>query len=282
MFIGDSFIDGLGVHYEDRATEILEKLDSTVITYNLGIGGYSTDQELLVLQKFGPTVDPDLVLWFFCLNDMPYNESEYAYGLSKPHYQLLGDSTIRLTNVPVPRRPLPVSTFFWLRDHSALGNVSYNMMSRSEAFMHWAFPNPIATRIGVPGIERPCSNFDSLLIYADSMQLGQTTYFLFKEVRDECQRQQWPLLLFLIPSNHCWTASHDETPPIMRKILKWCNELDLPVVDLFPVFRQQYLADEQKLYIYDNMHWNERGNELVAAKVLELVQQMADRTSRDE
>ncbi len=91
MFLDDSFIMGTGVPKKARASELLEQQDSTVISYNFGIFGYSTDQELLVLKKFGPIIQPDDVFLFFCANDLIYNDSNVGHRVPKLHYRVLED-----------------------------------------------------------------------------------------------------------------------------------------------------------------------------------------------
>ncbi len=60
LVLGDSMIFGFGVEYEEMFTTILERRLPNVEVINLGVSGYSTDQELLLYQsvrrKYGAAV----------------------------------------------------------------------------------------------------------------------------------------------------------------------------------------------------------------------------------
>ncbi|MBU0667328.1 MAG: SGNH/GDSL hydrolase family protein [Nanoarchaeota archaeon] len=80
--IGDSFMvtiinDSLEKTYPRLLEKMLNenKLDYEVI--NLGVSGYGTDQELILLQKEGLKYNPDVViLGFYLENDIPDNSKE--------------------------------------------------------------------------------------------------------------------------------------------------------------------------------------------------------------
>lgn len=68
--IGDSFTFGSGVRNEDTFLSVLQrKLDESCEVLNLGIIGYSTIHEVALLERIGVTLDPDLVVICFFLND---------------------------------------------------------------------------------------------------------------------------------------------------------------------------------------------------------------------
>jgi hypothetical protein len=74
--LGDSEAFGLGVADEDTYSSRLEhqlNRDADGMTYrviNMGVPSYNTEQELIQLQSFDLSLDPDLVLLMFSLNDL--------------------------------------------------------------------------------------------------------------------------------------------------------------------------------------------------------------------
>ncbi len=63
MVLGDSFTFGWGVENPQIFTQILEdRLLSNVEVWNLGVSGYSVDQELVRLERAGLAYQPDIVL----------------------------------------------------------------------------------------------------------------------------------------------------------------------------------------------------------------------------
>ncbi len=103
---GDSFVFGVGVDEEHLfTTRLAERLrDLTgedVDVVNMGVTGYSTDQEYLLLKRLGRRLEPDLVLLVVCDNDFEGNQLDFAYRrYYKPWFEL--DEAGRLLPEPHP------------------------------------------------------------------------------------------------------------------------------------------------------------------------------------
>jgi lysophospholipase L1-like esterase len=77
LVLGDSFTQGVGVGFDESYPERLERLLNLVAggsgpdfqVLNLGLPQRSTPQELRLLRKMAPELEPDLVLVGYCLND---------------------------------------------------------------------------------------------------------------------------------------------------------------------------------------------------------------------
>jgi lysophospholipase L1-like esterase len=73
--LGDSFTLGFGVEYEQTwgyllAQRLSARLDRPVEFINTGVGGYNTVNEVALLVDRGLDFDPDLVILFWCGNDV--------------------------------------------------------------------------------------------------------------------------------------------------------------------------------------------------------------------
>lgn len=128
LVLGDSFAFGGGV---DEAHMVSTRLHDFVNAdaeltgghhvdvLNLGVSGYSTDQEILTFESHGALLDPDVVILLMCDNDFEGNMEAFAYGrYYKPRFRLEGGA-LRLEDSPAPRaeRSRPLRT--WLFDNSA-------------------------------------------------------------------------------------------------------------------------------------------------------------------
>lgn len=77
LFLGDSFTFGEGVRFEDTLpsltqTILADRLSDKrlrVETYNLGVGGYNTADEVFLLKKLGLELQPDYIVLVYNLND---------------------------------------------------------------------------------------------------------------------------------------------------------------------------------------------------------------------
>ncbi len=85
LFLGDSQAISLDMPIDGRFDRIIErklnelnsekntKNKQKFVTYNLGVQGYSTDQEFFTLNKIGIKLNPDLVILLFQTNDFEDN-----------------------------------------------------------------------------------------------------------------------------------------------------------------------------------------------------------------
>ena len=268
MFLGDSFIMGTGLLREHRVSEIIEQLDTNLVSFNFGVYAYSTDQELLVLKKYAPLIKPDEVLLFFCANDLIYNDSDFGHRIPKSHFFVDESGELKLGNVPVPRVGEPNPLLQWFRSKLALGQITHRVLALLT-YKQVEKRRPSERELGVgSGIDEQ-SDLDSLLLFSESSNISDLTYYLLREVRDECDRLEAELTLFTTPSNMAWTVTRNETPDEIRRVLNWCHELGIATVDLFPVFYDHYAEHGERLYLIDRMHWNARGNFVAAEAVLE-------------
>lgn len=105
IFLGDSFTYGYDSKIEDRFSELVaSKLDAYNV-FNIGISGYSTDQEYLLLQKYAHLFSPTVVYLLYHHNDWYGNSVNEIYnGYNKPYFTLDNkNDTLKLHGVPVPK-----------------------------------------------------------------------------------------------------------------------------------------------------------------------------------
>lgn len=105
LILGDSFAYGYDSEVHDRFSEILDNNLNNHQIFNLGVSGYSTDQEFLLLKEYFHLINPDLVYLLYHHNDWYGNSVNHIYnGYYKPYF--IHDSvkkSIRLKGVPVPK-----------------------------------------------------------------------------------------------------------------------------------------------------------------------------------
>ena len=104
--LGDSFTFGLGVANDETFVARLNaESDGRLHYLNLGVPGYSTDQELLLLKKTGRAIKPDIVLLVVYLaNDLFDNNRPFPLQAdhAKPYFRLDTHRQLVLENTPVP------------------------------------------------------------------------------------------------------------------------------------------------------------------------------------
>jgi len=124
VFLGDSFVWGYDAERTERFSERLrEKLPGWSI-YNLGVSGYGTDQEYLLLRREYDFYQPNVVFLVFCTdNDESDNSSNVVYdGYFKPFFTV-GRGGLELNGVPVPKS----KNFFFAR-HPVLAELYWTRL----------------------------------------------------------------------------------------------------------------------------------------------------------
>ena len=77
FFMGDSFVEGKQVADDEVITAVLARLSedggAAMEVINAGVAGYGTDEELILWEKVGRSLDPDIVILGFYPNDVRNN-----------------------------------------------------------------------------------------------------------------------------------------------------------------------------------------------------------------
>lgn len=103
VFLGDSLVWGFDAQASERFTEILQADHPEWSVFNMGVSGYGTDQEYLLLQKYFAELRPRLVFLMVCGdNDNEDNAWNIRGGYYKPFYTLDG-GRLKVNNLPVPK-----------------------------------------------------------------------------------------------------------------------------------------------------------------------------------
>jgi lysophospholipase L1-like esterase len=107
LVVGDSYVWGYGVEQKEIFTSRMEEINPKLEVVNIGVSGYSTDQELLLFRDKGIKYQPDIVILVVSNNDFKDNLLERVYiTYNKPVFKVGDNNKLILTNVPVPQRSL--------------------------------------------------------------------------------------------------------------------------------------------------------------------------------
>ncbi len=99
--MGDSYVFGYGVEQDEMFTSRMGAMCPSLDVVNLGVSGYGTDQELLLLKNEGLSYEPDIVVLVMVDNDYENNLRPRVYVYyQKPLYVMRNDELV-LTNHPV-------------------------------------------------------------------------------------------------------------------------------------------------------------------------------------
>lgn len=122
---GDSFTWGWGVEQDEIYTTVLERCyrdaGSAVEVLNAGVGGYSTDQLLLFLNREGLSYSPDYVVYQAAWNDVRDNPRTVVEAIyNKPVFDLEDGGKLVLRGCPVPPLGTVGTLKYFISRHSRL------------------------------------------------------------------------------------------------------------------------------------------------------------------
>jgi hypothetical protein len=142
VFLGDSFVWGYDVEKQERFTEKLAAKFANLSIYNLGVSGYGTDQEFLLLTQHYDFYKPNIVFLVFSDTDQYENSHNNANGkYFKPYFIANGDS-LTLKGVPVPK-----SWRHFIKQHDVL---SYSFWFRALTRLYFKYMEPPSLELNDP------------------------------------------------------------------------------------------------------------------------------------
>lgn len=102
IVLGDSMAQGFYLTDEQTVPWQLSKLTNSNVL-NTGVGGYSSDQELIMLQEVIKQKPQWVVLLFFA-NDLPWNLERESWGLHKPRFAIDEQGHVNFAKLELPAK----------------------------------------------------------------------------------------------------------------------------------------------------------------------------------
>ena len=190
--LGDSTAFGWGVDQDKMwSAQLQGLLGQGVEVLNFAVPGYSTDQELWLLEHEVVRYDVDLVLLGVVLNDVLGNDNPLIHDMRKAHWVKDEQGQWMLTDHPVPGAR---ATLWTKLRHARRSLARYVALAKLP---DRRMPRHVRTPLDEPGTsERLRRVFDGM---ADS---NTATGMLLERFGAACQRQDAPLVAFVIPHQH--------------------------------------------------------------------------------
>ncbi len=263
LVLGDSFAVGLEVALNETFVKRLEQQlrtefpDKNIEVLSTATNGWSTEQELLFLQKEGMDYNPDLVvLAYYVGNDQIDNAARslftYENGkLAINHKRPLSQTRLR-------------SAYYFI--------TSYSQFFNALMYTYWK----IRSLSGKPSGTNYDEAFSKYLLEEqpeDARLAWEKTLALLEKLYQTLNERKIPLALLIIPDRLQELPAYreklmlDESKITLDKpqniLHDFAEPRGIPVIDLLPAFQN---AEEQYHYEKD-FHWNPAGHALAADAV---------------
>ena len=300
LILGDSFVAGFTVGYKATFGQVLQSLleqsgNHTCRVLSLGVDGYSTDQEFLLLEKMAPRLAPTLTILAFFFNDVHCNLTTSCSGYNKPVFRITSSDELVLTNVPVPEKrdkqiepevvsikepePYNLSLRQWLQTHSHLyrllrreAKIALGQQERiplrsamfitplPERFHVFRYPYDETTKKAWRITEK------LIMQIQQTAQNNDSEFMLFHvPMRETIYQQEWDAGL----QAHNLESSNWNKSQVEIELRRICARNSLECILPAERFRLPTGAEpgEQRFYLTNDPHWNEAGHEL-AGRIL--------------
>ncbi|MFH1770955.1 MAG: GDSL-type esterase/lipase family protein [archaeon] len=255
LFFGDSHVWGYGLNNSDRFSEILEKkLGEDYEVINMGVTGYSTDQEFLLLRDEGLKYNPNVVVLVFYANDLGGGLHNLRSGYYKSTIAKDGEGYV-VENMPVPEPEDFVEARENYQDQGIFAVVKF--FTNKSRFLYFI------SKYSYDG-------FKNFLIRTGSSQEApqydvesdewQNTLFIIGLIDDLCEENDVKFILTYLPSKQRIKTNSTNN---MGEILgNFSLEQGITYLDLTEELLKQ--NKEADIFRKFDAHMNEKGNEILA------------------
>lgn len=264
VFIGDSFTEAVEVNENDTfVRRVAAATELSVV--NLGRGGYGPQQQLIVLQRYGMSYKPRIVVWqLFEGNDL-MDAHNYATWKNNPH---LSNSSL-------------IERYF---NHSFVTKflTKTRVSDRSVPWITLHYSDATAARIPLHYFYEPTQPAEIPVGFAEATRTIRQGYFL-------CQLQGIQLIVVFVPTmirvmepyitfesnedqiRYLPKAAHNEKRDFSGLMAELCAQIGCTFVDSFAALREAAATDNRDLYIPRDEHLDVRGHQVIARLVVDWI-----------
>jgi lysophospholipase L1-like esterase len=277
LALGDSFTMGVGVEANEAMAKVVESMGGhrgfkrPIQVINGGVPGYNTEQELALLEQYGLSLKPDLVmLGFYVGNDIQDN-------YHNPRLRVI-DGYLQDGEPPAGLLPYRLRVFLETRSH--LYRFSWPIVRRlTDAAYSARETQAAANQLAI--FSRTDSDAARDMWSANRKQLADAARLakihgldlLVVVIPDAIQldKTRWNRLIQRAGASE---ADFDPLRPSTR-IVSFCKELSIPAIDLLPPLSTA--MESAPMYLPLDGHWTKLGNQRAAEVVFDYLANRAMR-----
>ncbi len=245
IVLGDSVTVCVGVNQAECWVELLEQKTGRDFA-NLGVSGYGPDLQFRMLQHYGFSLRPRLVVWVFFANDMIQGWRFSRFGQGAIAEGEFWKNPIRKWLAKNSAIYLTLS-YFWYERNFFRYLYSQNSSIAGDSTLAWWLAYSDLT---VPEVAEGFERTKGLILEADRQTDAELDF-----------------IVVIIPFREQILYTGSEFQPVFdapgEQLLKFCRQNNIPVIDVTARVRER-VGNEADEIFFEDSHLTERGNELVA------------------
>lgn len=254
VLIGDSFVEGSLVSFDETVGQGLARRLGLRVA-NLGQSAYGLEQELVVLRRYGLSLAPRTVLWFFFGGNDLRDVDHYAWQLAN------------FSEISRPRTPSLHERFFLRNALLALSRVALSGLEgprAREQSARYVRADGVAETVYFGDTERPWKPHEWDVMtrtLAEAQQLTAGAGARFVVLYIPRKFRVYRAHLELAPGSAAATWDVNDLPELLGE---WCRGAGIEYVDTTPLLETE-VSRGVHTYFVDDVHWNAHGHDIVAA-----------------
>ncbi len=272
LFLGDSITMGDYILEQETFTRLVEtiatKNGEDWETINAGVGGISLHDELSVLIETGLSLEPDVVILNFYLND--WAESPAIY---------------------ITRLPSPLDKSWFIHHTARMGYFALYQIPRADIYIKlfrkanktgWksTFQNTHHVADGDHRTDEASFNKIILSSFSDwgaawSPEAWRYMQPTFAKLKSLSLEHDFNLYVVVYPVHYQVEAEYIYDYP-QQQLKHDMEQFDIPVLDMLPILRETY-HDSMVIedLFYDHCHHTPYGNEIIAQAIVNFLYEQA-------
>lgn len=260
--VGDSFSFGLGVNDDETFAALLNASSEEKNVYrNYSVPGYSTDQQLLLLNRLKDRIDTDVLLVVYLGNDIFDNMRGYPLQAehAKPYFKLT-DNTLSLENTPVPLAPKSAAA-----RKNTISNIVLGQPHHAKNFSDWFARLEINRRLGLFQQKAALTDEEMDHQFSESLKLFNALVYEIHKLTNKSARKLNVVLLpgrSYVEQPESVSAQYQE---YFRQMIQSSLDVSsIKVMDLAAHLRALHDKGIHKLYYPNEGHLTPLGHQYVA------------------
>ena len=252
VVLGDSFTWGWGVNNGRVFTDVMQNQLPEFNVANLGVNGYGTVQEFLLLKNcLKNGLRPRHVVVMVFNNDF-YDNIDASGG--RPWLAVQG-TNITLQNYPVRKRVISPFKRFTRQSYLASA-IAY-------------FADFWKERRRIEQLERSVFQEGAMTAAPE-----RAMDYVLGQFRQLCQQEGMGLLVGYVPA--AGDIKLDAPSPARSVLTELCQKHGVPLLDLTPGFRKAGTDALARYYFPHDEHWNEQGHALAGTLLADFIKDAWD------
>jgi hypothetical protein len=260
--IGDSYVEALNLDYDKSFIALLNhQLKGKYEFYSFGIGGSPLSQYLHFCRYVDEMYHPDAFVFVMANNDIDESLAEFGDYRNL----LLSPNDSGGFNEHHPEFfELPEDKLNNLAKRSAISRYLYYNLQISRIIR--------LLRINDKNKQAPQPVVNMKEIQSTDSTIQKVSEYIMEQIKTTTKARQ---VIFIHDANRDFIYKNkpkdEKLAEVVEIIQHNASKLDFKMIDLHPIFEEDYQINEKKFNYFADYHWNAYGHQIIADTLIEII-----------